>query len=207
MTKITIKKFVNEYNKRPIQTREKYLKDNLKIKTYIPFLTKNMLAEKLVNISTYRYENYEKEDGTIERRKTDTIQVNSAVQYLLFCRLIVENYTNLECETDNFYEEYDLLKSSGLLDILMVNTDEIKSLIPSDELNEFKAIIDMKKNDLFTNTCEIHNYISNLIKRFGDVSNVFLKPITEKLYELSLQLKTNYNMDTLNSTDFLEVKK
>lgn len=205
MTKITIKQFVNEYNKRPIQTREKYLKDNLKIITYVPFLTKNTLAEKLVNISTYKYEDYKKEDGTTGRRKTDIIQVNSAVQYLLFCRLIVENYTNLVCETDSFYEEYDLLKSSGLLDILMVNTDERNSLIPCDELSEFKTIVDMKKNDLFTNSFEIHNYISNTINRLGDVSEVFFKPISEKLYELALQVKDSGEVDNSSTTDFLEI--
>ena len=93
---MTIKNFVNEYTKRADQLKEQYLKENLKITSYVPFLRKDAIAQVIVDRSTYKYENYTKEDGTIGNRKTDKIQINSITQYILFCRVLIENYTNLE---------------------------------------------------------------------------------------------------------------
>ena len=96
---MTIKNFVNEYTKRADQLKEQYLKDNLKITSYVPFLRKDAIAQVIVDRSTYKYENYTKKDGTIGNRKTDKIQINSITQYILFCRVLIENYTKLEIET------------------------------------------------------------------------------------------------------------
>ena len=60
----TIKQFVTEYNNRVPQIQETYIKDNLVITPYVPFNKKNVLADKLVDISTYVFEDYTKEDGT-----------------------------------------------------------------------------------------------------------------------------------------------
>ena len=86
--KITIKQFCEEYSKRVPQLQETYIKENLVITPYVPFVKKDALADKLVDVSTYVFEDYTKEDGTISRRKTDKIRVNSTAQYLLFCRLL-----------------------------------------------------------------------------------------------------------------------
>ena len=202
--KITIKEFCKQYTDRVPQMRENYLKENLVITPYIPFIEKNSLADRLVDISTYQYEDYTKEDGTIGRRKTDRIHINSTVQYLLFCRLVIENYTNLIVETDGFFEEYDLLKSSGLLDRLMINTETTLSLIPMDEITELRAILDMKQKDILFNTTEIHNYINSLVERFSDVINVLSKPIMDKVVE---QLENNIDENTSVENNFLEVNK
>lgn len=180
--KITIKEFVGGYTKcASAQLQERFLKEKLVITPYVPFLTKDALAGKLVDISTYKYEDYTKEDGTAGRRKTDVVKVNSVIQYLLFCRLIIENYTNLTVETEGFFEEYDLLKSSGLLDRLMVSTETRASLIPMDEIAEVRAIIDMRVKDAFTNYSEIHNFISSQVERFGTLANITLKPILDNI--------------------------
>lgn len=190
-----IKEFVENYNKIAIESlRTKYIKDNIEIKSYIPFITKDALAEKLVNVSTYKYEDYTKEDGTIGRRKTDVIRVNSTAQYLLFCRLVIENYTNLTVETEGFYEEYDLLKQSGLLDRLMVNTENKPSLIPFDEIAEFKTIVDMKQSDVMTNYGTPQAYISNQVERFSTILGVTLNPFLEKITE-KLENMTEEDMD------------
>ena len=167
---ISIKKFVNEYAKRVPQMQETYIKENLVITPYVPFVKKDVLADKLVDISTYVFEDYTKEDGTIGRRKTDKIKVNSTAQYLLFCRLIIENYTNLTVETEGFHEEYDALKSSGLLDKLMVSTETRPSLIPMDEIAELRVLIDFKQKDAIFNATEIHNYIGSQIEKIWNSS-------------------------------------
>ena len=178
-----IKEFCKEYSNLADQLKKQYLKDNLKITTYVPFLTKDVLAQNIVNATTYKYENYTKEDGTIGRRKTNNINVNSIAQMLLFYRVVIENYTNLEVETEGFYEEYDALNESGLLFELTVDCEGHPSLIPANELSELRGIIEMKKNDVFTNYTNPQTYISNQIERITDVTSITLKPFMEKISE------------------------
>ena len=193
--KIAIKDFVDEYSKRVPQMQEAYIKDNLVITPYVPFNKKNVLADKLVDISTYVFEDYTKEDGTIGRRKTDKIRVNSTVQYLLFCRLVIENYTNLTVETDGFYEEYDALKECGLLDKLMVSTETRTSLIPMDEIAELRALVNFKQSDIMTNYATPQAYISNQVERFSTLLSVALEPVLTKI------------SDTLENMDEKDIEK
>lgn len=157
-----IKEFVEKYN--AIATdrlKEDYLNDNLHIKTYLPFLTKVTLADKLAKVTTLD-------------KDTDNVNVKSDINYLLFCRMIVEQYTDLQVETEGFYEEYDLLNESGLL-------DKIMQTIPEKEIAEFKMICDMKKSDLLQNKYENHAFIADQVDRFGMLIGVTLKPILEKI--------------------------
>lgn len=199
--KIGIKQFCKEYTNRVPQMQDSYVKENLVITPYIPFVRKDALADILVKRSTYEYENYTKEDSTVGSRPTDKIKVNSVVQYLLFCRVIIENYTNLTVETEGFFEEYDMLKSSGLLDKLMVSTETRPSLIPMDEIAELRALIDFKQKDLLFNKTEVHNYVDSLVERFSDVLNILAKPIMDKVAE---QMSETENVE---ENDYLEVVK
>lgn len=199
--KITIKEFCTQYKSRVPQLQESYIKDNLVITPYVPFVRKDALADILVKRSTYEYENYIKEDGTVGSRPTDKIKVNSVVQYILFCRVIIENYTNLTVETEGFFEEYDALKECGLLDKLMVSAETRPSLIPMDEIAELRSLISMKQSDIMTNYCEPHNYVNSLVERFGDIINVLAKPIMDKVAE---QMSNDENVE---ENDFLEVVK
>ena len=199
--KIGIKQFCKDYKNRVPQMQEAYIKENLVITPYVPFVRKNALADILVKRSTYEYENYTKEDNTIGSRPTDKIKVDSVVQYILFCRVIIENYTNLTVETEGFFEEYDALKECGLLDKLMVSTETRPSLIPMDEIAELRSLISMKQSDIMTNYCEPHNYVDSLIERFGDIIDVLVKPIMDKAME---QMNET---ESVEGNDFLEVVK
>ena len=179
--KISIKEFCTQYKSRVPQLQEAYIKENLVITPYIPFVKKDALADKLVDVSTYIFEDYTKEDGTIGRRKTDKIRVNSTVQYLLFCRLVIENYTNLTVETEGFFEEYDALKECGLLDKLMVSTETRPSLIPMDEIAELRSLVSMKQSDAMTNYATPQAYISNQIERVSTIFSITLKPVLDKI--------------------------
>ena len=177
-----IKEFVEKYN--VIATdrlKEDYLKENLKITTYLPFIKKDALAQNIVNATTYKFEDYTKEDGTIGRRRTNQIQVNSTAQMLLFYRVIIENYTDLEVETEGFYEEYDALNESGVLFELTADFEGHPSLIPASEISELRGMVDLKQRDIMTNQYEIHSYISNQIERITEVGSVVLKPVLDKL--------------------------
>ena len=159
---MTIKEFTEKYN--AIATdrlKEDYLNNNLHIKTYLPFLTKVTLADKLAKVTTLD-------------KDTGNVNVKSDVNYLLFCRMIVEQYTDLQVETEGFYEEYDLLNESGLL-------DKIMQTIPEKEIAEFKMICDMKKSDLLQNKYENHAFVASQVERFGTLIGVTLKPVLDKL--------------------------
>ena len=176
-----IKEFCKEYSNRIDKLKDDYLKENLEITTYLPFIKKDALAQNIVNATTYKFEDYTKEDGTTGRRKTNQIQVNSTAQMLLFYRVIIENYTDLEVETEGFYEEYDALNESGVLFELTADFEGHPSLIPAKEISELRGMIDLKQRDIMTNQYEIHSYISNQIERITEVGSVVLKPVLDKL--------------------------
>ena len=176
-----IKEFCKEYSNRIDKLKGDYLKDNLKITTYLPFIKKDALAQNIVNATTYKFEDYTKEDGTTGRRRTNQIQVNSTAQMLLFYRVIIENYTDLEVETEGFYEEYDALNESGVLFELTADFEGHPSFIPAKEISELRGMIDLKQRDIMTNQYEIHSYISNQIERITEVGSIVLKPVLDKL--------------------------
>ena len=176
-----IKEFCKEYSNRIDKLKGDYLKENLKITTYLPFIKKDALAQNIVNATTYKFEDYTKKDGTTGRRRTNQIQVNSTAQMLLFYRVIIENYTDLEVETEGFYEEYDALNESGVLFELTADFEGHPSLIPAKEISELRGMIELKQRDIMTNQYEIHSYISNQIERITEVGSVVLKPVLDKL--------------------------
>ena len=176
-----IKEFCKEYSNRIDKLKGDYLKENLKITTYHPSIKKDALAQNIVNATTYKFEDYTKEDGTTGRRRTNQIQVNSTAQMLLFYRVIIENYTDLEVETEGFYEEYDALNESGVLFELTADFEGHPSFIPAREISELRGMIDLKQRDIMTNQYEIHSYISNQIERITEVGSIVLKPVLDKL--------------------------
>ena len=179
-----IKEFCENYKNRATnKLKEDYLKENLKITTYLPFIKKDALAQNIVNATTYKFENYTKEDGIIGRRRTNQIHVNSTTQMLLFYRVIIENYTDLEVETEGFYEEYDALNESGVLFELTADFEGHPSIIPAKEISELRGMIDLKQRDEMTNQYETHSFISNQVERFGTLIGVTLKPVLEKISE------------------------
>ena len=160
----TIKIFVNEYNNIATdRLKEDYLKDNLHIKSYLPFLKKVTLADKLAKVTTLD-------------KDTGNVNVKSDANYLLFCRMIIEQYTDLQIETEGFYEEYDLLNESGLL-------DKIMQMIPEKEISEFKMLCDMKKEDLLFNQSTPKAFINQQVERVSTILGVTLKPVLEKISE------------------------
>lgn len=175
-----IKDFCGKYNKIVTQSlKDKFLQDNLEIKQYLPFITKDILATNLVNQTSYVYETYIDESGEEKKRKTDKIKLNSTAQYLLFCRLVIENYTNLEKETAGFFEEYDALKQCGLLDKLMGEN----SILPMDDIAELKTIIDMHQKDVIFNESTTQAFIGKQIDKFKQIGEIAVKPYMKQISE------------------------
>ena len=167
---MTIKEFVSKYEKCAEQMKDKFIKDNLEIMPYVPFVTKDALISNLLKI-------------TMIDKETGNVKVNSSAEYLLMTRILIENYTNLTVETDGFYEEYDELKKSGLFNILLIGDDATATapLIPMEEITEFKFLLSQKKADYMTNYSTPQAFISNQVERIATIGSVTLKPVLDKI--------------------------
>lgn len=164
-----ILEFVKKYDAMPTQQmKDNFIKNNLKIKSYVPFLNKDTIINNLLKI-------------TMTDRETGNVKVNSSAEYLLLTRIFIEQYTNLTVETEGFFEEYDELKKSGLFNILLVGNDTTAPLIPYEEIVEFKHILNIKKADYMTNHFTPQAFISNQIERIKQLGKVLFAPFIEAL--------------------------
>ena len=176
-----ILKFVERYNNMANQQlKDRFIKEKIKITPYVSIIKKDVYAQLIVDKTTFEQESYD-DNGVIKYRKTDKIRVNSVAQYVQFCRAVIELYTDLEIDEDDkgFIKGYDALKSSGLLDILMVGSDKADPLIPMSELSEFKTILTMKQSDTQFNETTTQAFISKQIGRISDLANATLTPLMD----------------------------
>lgn len=183
-----ILEFVEKYNNTANSSLKEQLLSKIKITPYVSIIKKDAYAQLIVDKTTFEQESYD-DNGVTKYRKTDKIRVNSVAQYVQFCRAVIELYTDLEIEDGSFIKEYDALKSSGLLDILMVGSDKADPLIPMSELSEFKTVLTMKQSDTQFNETTTQAFISKQIERISDLANATLTPlidvVSKKLDSLS----------------------
>lgn len=172
--------FVEKYNDMANNTLKEQLLSKIKITPYVSIIKKDAYAQLIVDNTTFEQEAYD-DNGVTKYRKTDKIRVNSVGQYVQFCRAVIELYTDLEIDDDDkgFIKGYDALKSSGLLDILMVGSDKTDPLIPMSELSEFKTILTMKQSDTQFNETTTQAFISKQIGRISDLANTTLTPLMD----------------------------
>lgn len=174
-----ILEFVERYNNMANQQlKDRFIKEKVKITPYVSIIKKDAYAQLIVDKTTFEQESYD-DNGVTKYRKTDKIRVNSVAQYVQFCRAVIELYTDLEIEDGSFIKEYDALKSSGLLDILMVGSDKADPLIPMSELSEFKTVLTMKQSDTQFNETTAQAFISKQIGRISDLANATLTPLMD----------------------------
>lgn len=171
-----VEKF-NSYNNSTL--KESLLKE-IKITPYVSIIKKDTYAQLIVDKTTFEQEAYD-DNGKTKYRKTDKIRINSVAQYVQFCRAVIELYTDLEIDEDDkgFIKGYDALKSSGLLDILIVGSEQREPLIPMSELSEFKTILSMKQSNVQFNETTAQAFISKQIGRISDLANATLAPIVD----------------------------
>jgi hypothetical protein len=178
---MTIKEFCEKYkNAVNDKARQLVIKDNLKVKDYLPFKEKLNIIDRVVQPTVFKFEEYTTPTGETRRRSSGQVKVDSISRQILFYRFVIENYTNLEVGED-FTEDYDVLKQSGVLYELFSTTEEHESLVPVSELVELNRMIEMKVDDALTNSYEIHSYVQSQVDRFATLAGVTLKPVLDKL--------------------------
>ena len=193
-----ILEFVERYNNMATQQlKDSFIKEKIKITPYISIIKKDTYAQLIVNRTMFEQEAYD-DNGITKYRKTDKVKVNSVGQYVQFCRAVIELYTDLEIDDDDkgFVKSYDALKSSGLLDILMVGSDKKEPLIPMSELSEFKTILSMKQSDTQFNETTAQVFITKQIGRISDLANATLTPLVEVV---------NKKLDSLSNDELRKI--
>lgn len=202
--------FVEKYNDMANNTLKEQLLSKIKITPYVSIIKKDAYAQLIVDKTTFEQEAYD-DNGVTKYRKTDKIRVNSVGQYVQFCRAVIELYTDLEIDDDDkgFIKGYDALKSSGLLDILMVGSDKTDPLIPMSELSEFKTILYMKQSDVQFNETTTQAFISKQIGRISDLANATLTPlvnvVSNKLDEIPKEDLEGKILEFVKKGNFKEV--
>lgn len=204
-----ILELVEKYNNYNNSTLKESLLKGIKITPYVSIVKKDAYAQLIVDRTTFEQEVYD-DNGKTKYRKTDKIKINSVAQYVQFCRAVIELYTDLEIDEDDkgFIKGYDALKSSGLLDILIVGSEQREPLIPMSELSEFKTILSMKQSDIQFNETTAQAFISKQIERISDLANATLTPlinvVSKKLDEMSTE-NLDKVIELAKSRNFREV--
>lgn len=144
---MTIKEFVDNYNKQLTdQLKKKYIDNNIEVKKYISISVKMDVCNRIINACNYDSNN--------------KFRSNSLGRYILHVMNMINLYTNIEVDFTNITDEYDVLKESGLLGI-------IHELIDKDEREEFQCVMDMTYSDEMINNHEIHNFVNDQIDKLS----------------------------------------
>lgn len=161
--KIPVSTLVEEYNNRATESlKADYLKDMLKVKEYVPYALKVDFAKSIALTALYKYVEGKNDKGEPVRVRTNEIEVKSYLSYLLFCRAVVEAYTNIKIENSDFYDQ---LKVSGILDKLILGDEYTQPLIPAKEISEFRTICDMVQKDALQNAATPDMFATKVIEQ------------------------------------------
>lgn len=207
MDKIRVSEFVTQFSKNATESlRRQYVKDNLVINTYVSVLMKDAYAQLIVDKTMFEQEEYTDEEGNKQFRKTNKLKVMSVAQYIQFCRAMIELYTNLLIENNDFIVEYDLMKQSGLLDMLLVGSEQYEPLIPVSESSEFRTILDFKVKDVLTNYSNPQNFFSEQVDKIVQYGDIILSPIAKAIeVKLGEDLKEETIKDEEDNKDLENV--
>ena len=171
-SKIDVLEFVSNYKKQADDNlKNKYLKDTVQIKPYIPFVEKMIIGKTIMKFSCFD------ENGNF--------YVDSCKKYISVVYQLIENYTNIYINPDDLQVGYDALCEEGLI-------EKIVAMIPEHEFKEINTVIQMSFDDVMTNTYENHAFICNLLKKYVPVIEKYLEPIADtvnqKLKEYKIEL-------------------
>lgn len=146
----TVKEFVDKYNSMATDNlKEKFVKENLKSETYIPYLRKITLAEMAIDLSS-------------TDKETGFIHIISSKRTVAHLMLMINEYTNLEIKFETLYEDYDLLNRYNIVNYIFGIDDAKFEIIPRKEVSECNTLLSMSVDDFMTNKYEAHNFIYEL---------------------------------------------
>lgn len=173
---MTIKEFVEAYKakkfmntKQGIDEKMEWIKDQIDVKKYIPFASKNEICEAVVDACC------NKENGLIK--------IDSVSKYIIFTVSIISAYTTLEFSSDEDYDSldgYDMLCESELL-------NPILALI-GDEYTICNNMLNMMMDDVIANNNTVEAVFGYALGKVSDSLDDLINTFVEKVKEMELDL-------------------
>lgn len=170
---MTVREFVEKYKNENEKLDKYHFIENHIVKTYLPYIQKVALAKTLNDATMYEWMESTDVNGNPTKMKTDQVKISSHVRNLLFKRMVIENYTDLEIEDRSFYNEYDLLQECGAMKMFLN--------IVGEDLKELESVCDMIKNDTIKNEYEINAQIAKIVEAFSDKLDPVFEALASKI--------------------------
>lgn len=199
---MTIKEFVNEFNKQvTIERKISWVKKHVTTK-YVPYSKKMAICQNVVQYSSYSV------DPITSR---EIFNPNTNNEYMLYIMALIEEYTDLrfyiaEGELKNGsdndlgksrLDEFELLDQYGVLDYLF---DPEGDIIPADEIRKFNSIMQKTKDDVIAKEESLVRFWNN---KFDSVI-AFVNLLGDQILE---RIKAELNMQELGSDDIIAFMK
>lgn len=175
----TVKNFINKFKEAKVANSKindhavsDYLKKELEVKNYVPFVEKRELCEGVINACNIV------DDGGI-------VKVDSVTRYIVFTLSVLTKYTNLEfssgedAEFDSL-DEYDMLCQNGLL-------NPILSVI-GEEYVACNNMLNMMMEDVIANNNTVENILGTASNRLLESIDTIINALADKIDELELDL-------------------
>lgn len=179
--KITVKEFVDRYNAL-LETggQEDYFESIIR-RTYAPVLEKKVVLQTLLNKSII------KNEYDVDYLDLFLSRINTTIAILLL-------YTNLDIKKndnseENAFDDYDLLKESGLFDKICEHIGEA-------EMTELGTINGLIIDTYLTQKHDPKYFISSNIAR---VSKIITPAVKSELEQIANVLKDNEKMDKVSN--------
>ena len=180
---ITVKDFCEKFKKDGVINTKiapdavsEYIKKELEVKTYLPFMTKREIIEMVVNA------NITMVDGV---KKYDNIR-----GYVAFIVAMIQAHTNIEFNTENPMPDYDMLAESKLLQQIVETFRE--DYDECDVLLKMALAAEMEDNN---GKAILGRFLNSVLERLDGVIEI----ISEAAGELDLKsmLGDNFNAENL----------
>ena len=164
MEKTTVKDFIEKYDKRSSDALKDALIDSIKIKQYVPYITKKLCADTILE--------------QCSKDASGHVHIDTPKRFMLHIQALLMMYTDIEIDPSHLIDDYDMLMSRGLL-------TRILEKIPNTELEEFEALEKMVFDDFMTNEYDVHSYLTKNLTAFypkiSDKLNLLLDALSNAL--------------------------
>lgn len=160
---MTIDKLIEIGNKdvKSLEDAKAALTKEIKITPYVGYAIKCAMADNIVRQCGYK-------DGQL--------YIDSAKRYYFHMLTLIMLYTNIELDMERGVAEYDRLKETGLLEVII-------SLIPQSEVQEFSMILSMKMEDFMTNEYSAQSFIGTQLENMSLIFSTALASGLEQVAE------------------------
>lgn len=171
---MTVKEFVEKYDAAESDIEKTALLEGIIVRKYVPITDKCALCQSMVKSANVT-------DGKMD--------MNSVALYVSYIILGVVNlYTSIEIETKNAMEQYDMLQSRGLVDLITHFIGE--------DLKELQTVLNMCRDDFNARYYSTPGIVNRLVDLVQDTVGEVMKQLDpESIEGLKVLLKSMSEMN------------